>query len=212
MPQAEACRAVWLSQTWTRISSSCINVQQRPNAEYSICTGGINGPLSPFSKLTVSLYGINNSSFSQRKCCHFNCSPNVGSVGCGWRAVGLVCVCVPVIYSCSPAECHVVAGHPAGCNDRLHSNLPDSQQEKTSSQLLIWVWNDVSILLLCSPHPHASPAYSLSELTLWASYYGLWLSELRFIKKKMYLLELLSHLWSLVVLLAESSLGPQTFS
>ena len=69
------------------------------------------------------------------------------------------CVCSSDLFT-SPAECHVVAGHPAGCNDRLHSNLPDTQQDKTSSQLLFCVWNCISILLLFSPT--SSPALSLS--------------------------------------------------
>ncbi|KAJ4922618.1 hypothetical protein JOQ06_027874, partial [Pogonophryne albipinna] len=47
----------------------------------------------------------------------------------------LDCVCSSDLFS-PPAECHVVAGRPTGCNDRLHSNLPETQQDKTSSQLL----------------------------------------------------------------------------
>lgn len=87
MPQAEACRAVRLSQTWTRISSSWINVQQRPSAEYSIYTGSINGPLSQLSKLTVSLYGINNSSFSQRNVATLTAAAmSVPSVAAGGRS------------------------------------------------------------------------------------------------------------------------------
>lgn len=61
----------------------------------------------------------------------------------------LDCVCSSDLFT-SPAECHVVAGHPAGCNDRLHSNLPDTQQDKTSSQLPYCVWSCISILLLFS--------------------------------------------------------------
>lgn len=108
-----------------------------------------------------------------------------------WLEGGRARVCSSDLFA-SPAESHVVAGHPAGCNDRLHSNLPDSQQEKTSSQLLFRVWNDASIPLLCSPHPDTSPAYSLSELTF--SFLLRTLSIWAVIYQKLYMLALPSVL------------------
>lgn len=58
-----------------------------------------------------------------------------------------VCVCSSDLFS-SPAECHVVAEHHAGSNDRLHSNLPQTQQDETRLQLLFCLWSCVSRLLL----------------------------------------------------------------
>lgn len=78
--------------------------------------------------------------------------PCTDSIGVNWASARfasckLDCVCSSDLFS-SPAECHVVAEHHAGSNDRLHSNLPETQQDETSSQLLFCLWSWVSRLLL----------------------------------------------------------------
>lgn len=81
------------------------------------------------------------SSGSLRAAC-FAAAENIdvmeGSVG--FVSCELDCVCSSDLFS-SPAERHVVAQCPAGCNDRLHSNLPETQQGKTSSRLLFCLYH-----------------------------------------------------------------------
>lgn len=143
----------------------------------------IDNPLFLLSKLTINLYVLYDICFwvlllcknQLNERCYFSCQNNVGSIavqsigvtrGQSWLCqpnFKLDCVCSSDLFT-SPAECHVVAGHPAGCNDRLHSNLPDTQQDKTSSQLLFCVWNCISILLLFSPTSFLSFSLSLASL------------------------------------------------